>query len=406
MLEPRNELPRIRDAAERLRPYIRRTPTVYSYTFSESSGAEVYLKLENLQRTGSFKVRGALNRVLVLPAEQRERGLIAASAGNHAQGVALAAKLVGVAATIVMPTATALIKIQRTEGYGATVVLHGENYDAAQRHAGQLARERGLTPIHPFDDPDVIAGQGTVGLEILEEVPELDAIVVPIGGGGLISGVALAVKAVAPKIRVIGVQARGASPMVQSFRAGHVVRVDKPDTIAEGIRVGNVGRLTYEVVRHCVDECIEVEESEILDAVVQTMEKSKVVAETAGVAGIAALIAGRVRDAKRVCAIVSGGNIDLNLLARIIESGLAHSGRTHSLALRLTDTPGQLARMLEVLTEQQCNILDIQHYRSGWRVPIGYVDVEVLVEVRRAGAGTQLDTALRERGYDVRASGG
>lgn len=405
MLEPRNEIRRIRAAAERLQPYIRRTPTVYSYTFSESSGADVYLKLENLQRTGSFKVRGALNRVLALSEPERARGLVAASAGNHAQGVALAAKLAGVPATIVMPTGTALIKIQRTEGYSAEVVLHGENYDAAQRHAAELVRTRGLVPIHAFDDPDVIAGQGTVGLEILEEVPELDAIVVPIGGGGLISGVALALKAVAPNIRVIGVQARGAAPMVRSFHSGRLENLARPETIAEGIRVGAPGKLAFEVVRACVDECVEVEESEILEAVVQSMEKSKVVAEAAGVAAIAALIAGRVRDTKRVCAIVSGGNIDLNLLARIIESGLAQSGRTHAIALRLPDIPGQLARVLEVLTEQQCNILDVQHYRSGWRVPLGAVDVEVLVEVRRAGAGALLDAALRERGFDVRSVG-
>jgi threonine dehydratase len=406
MLEPRNELPRIRDAAERLRPYIRRTPTVYSYTFSEGSGCDVYLKLENLQRTGSFKVRGALNRVLALPEAQRARGLVAASAGNHAQGVALAAKLVGAPATIVMPLATALIKIQRTEGYGATVVLHGENYDAAQRHAGELAARHGLVPIHPFDDPEVIAGQGTVGLEVLEEVPELDAIVVPIGGGGLISGIALAVKALAPSIRVIGVQARGAAPMVRSFRAGRPERVERPETIAEGIRVGTVGRLTYEVVRACVDECVEVEDAEIQEAVVQTMEKSKVVAEAAGVAAVAALIGGHVRDCKRVCAIVSGGNIDLNLLARIIEAGLAQSGRTHALALRLPDVPGQLAKVLDVLADQQCNILEVQHYRSGWRVPLGAVDVEVLVEVRRAGGGALLDAVLREQGFDVRSGSG
>jgi threonine dehydratase len=300
---------------------------------------------------------------------------------------------------------TPQLKIDAVKTLGGEVLLHGDSYSDAYEHASQLCERDQLTFVHPFDDPDVIAGQGTVGLEILEELPELDAIVVPIGGGGLISGVALALKAVAPNVRVIGVQARGASPMVQSFRAGRAISVERPDTIAEGIRVGTPGRLTFEVVRACVDECVEVEEAEILEAVVQTMEKSKVVAEAAGVAAVAALIAGRVRDAKRVCAIVSGGNIDLNLLARIIESGLAQSGRTHAIALRLPDTPGQLARVLDVLTEQQCNILDVQHYRSGWRVPLGSVDVEVLVEVRRAGAGVLLDAALRERGFDVRSVG-
>lgn len=402
-IAPLAALERIRSAAERIGPYIRRTPTVYSYTFSETSGCEVFLKLENLQRTGSFKVRGALNKVLGLAPDQLRRGLVAASAGNHAQGVALAAKVAGVHATIVMPLSTAVIKIQRTEGYGAEVVLHGENYDAAQRHAHELERERGLTLIHPFDDGDIIAGQGTLGVEVLEEVEDLDAVIVPIGGGGLIAGVVLAVKALSPKTRVIGVQAIGAAPMVHSFLRGTRVHVEKPETIAEGIRVGVVGDLTYEIVRRHVDECVTVGEAELIDAVVQTLEKSRVVAETAGVAAIAALIAGRVLGAKRVCAVVSGGNIDLNLIARIIESGLASSGRTHSLRLRVTDVPGQLAGVLDILAETQCNILDIQHYRAGWKVPVGFVDVDILVETRRAGAGAHVEEMLRRRGFDVRA---
>ena len=403
--DPAAALPRIREAAARIGSYVRRTPTVYSYTFSESAGLDVWLKLENLQRTGSFKIRGALNKLLALDPEQRSRGLIAASAGNHAQGVALAARLCEAPATIVMPRSTALIKIQRTEGYGGEVLLHGANYDEAQERARELAAERGLTLVHPFDDEAILLGQGTLGLETIEDVQDLDAIVVPIGGGGLISGLALAVKAVAPHVRIVGVQARGASPMVQSFARGEKVRVEHPDTIAEGIRVGTVGELTYELVRRHVDACVAVEEADIIEAVLQTMEKSKVVAETAGVAGIAALIAGKVGqlfpDARRVCAIVSGGNIDLNLLARIIESGLANQGRLHLVRVRMEDTPGQLSAVLEVLTEFQTNVLDVQHQRAGWKVPLGFVDVEILVETRRAGAGEQIDAALRERGFDL-----
>lgn len=402
-IEPEAALLEIRAAAERLAPYVRRTPMVYSYTFSESSGCEVWLKLENLQRTGSFKVRGALNKILSLDPERLERGLIAASAGNHAQGVALAAKLAGSRATIVMPVSTAIVKVQRTESYGAEVVLHGENYDAAQRRARELANERDLTLIHPFDDAAIAYGQGTVGLEIVEEVPDLDAVVVPIGGGGLVAGVALAIKALSPRTRVIGVQARGASPMVQSFRRGEKVRVEQPTTIAEGIRVGMVGDLTYDVVRRCVDECVTVEESEIVDAVVQAMEKSKVVAETAGVAGLAALMAGKVTHAKRVCAIVSGGNIDLNLVARILENGLERAGRLHNVRVRVGDTPGTLARILETVAQNQCNIVDVQHYRAGWKVPLGMVDIELLVETRKSGAGDALDAALRAQGFDVRS---
>jgi threonine dehydratase len=398
---PRLSLERIRAAARVIASHARRTPTVYSYTFSESAGCDVFLKLENLQRTGSFKVRGALNKIESLTPAERARGLVAASAGNHAQGVALAAKLSGARATIVMPESTPLIKIQRTESYGAEVVLRGSTYDDAQRSAREIVEESGATLVHPFDDASVIFGQGTIGLEVLEEVQDVDTIVVPIGGGGLIAGIALAVKALAPRVRIVGVQAAGSASMVRSLEAGRAVAIDRPDTIADGIRVGRPGKLTFDIVRHFVDACVTVEDREITEAVVQTMEKSKIVAETGGVAAIAALIAGKVSGAKRVCAIVSGGNIDLNLLARIIESGLASSGRYHLVRLHLRDVPGQLSRVLDTLSEAQSNVLDVQHYRAGWKVPLGFVDVEILVETRRAGDGASIDSKLRERGFVV-----
>jgi len=399
-------LERIREAARVLAPHVRRTPTVSSYTFSESAGCEVFLKLESLQRTGALKLRGALFKMHSLGAEERARGVIAASAGNHAQGVALAARLCGAPATIVMPVSTALVKVRGTEEYGAEVVLHGENWNESQELATQLARERGLVPMHPFDDPLVIAGQGTVGLEVIDDVPELDAIVVPVGGGGLIAGIALAVKALRPGVRVIGVQAEGAAPTVRSFHGGERVAVASPRTVAEGIRVGTVGEHTFGVIRRYVDDCVTVADEDIVHAVTQTMEKSRVVAEAAGVAGIAALIAGRVTDARRVCAVVSGGNIDLNQLARIIELGLANQGRTHLVRLRMHDAPGQLKLVLDVLRESGANILDIQHYRAGWKVPLGFVDVEILLEVRRPGQGVELDRALREQGFDLRGDPG
>lgn len=395
-------LAHIRAAAERLSPFIRRTPTVYSHTFSESSGLEVFLKLENLQRTGSFKARGALNKVLAMPKETLTRGLVAASAGNHAQGVALAARIAGATATIVMPTSTPIIKVQRTESYGADVVLFGENYDASQKHAARLAAERGATLVHPFDDPWIVCGQGTCGLEVVDELNDIDAVVVPIGGGGLISGMAIAIKAVSPKTRVIGVQAAGASPMVQSFLTGTKTRVANPTTIADGIRVGYVGELTFEIVRRYVDECVTVEEDEIVDAVLQSMEKSKIVAETGGVPGIAAILAGKVKNARRVLTVVSGGNIDLNLIARIVENGLERAGRTHLVRLRTTDTPGQLVAILGVLAANHCNVTDIQHFRAGFKVPLGMVDLDILVETRKAGAGLLVDAALRAQGYDLR----
>ncbi|MFT7541606.1 MAG: threonine dehydratase, partial [Gammaproteobacteria bacterium] len=302
------------EARDRIAAHVRKTPVVTSYTFSEGAERDVRMKLENLQRTGSFKLRGALNKVLTLDQGTRQRGMIAASAGNHAQGLALASKLAGAPATVVMPESTALVKVRRTEDYGATVVLKGKTWDESHAHAMQLSRERGLYYVHPFDDPAVIAGQGTLGLEILEQLPDLKTLVVPIGGGGLIAGVSLAIKAVAPQVRIVGVQAKGADAMVRSFHAGERLSSKNPQTIAEGIRVGTPGELTFEIIRGLVDDCVTVEEPEIVDAVLQTLEKSKVAAETAGVVGVAALAAGRVGGEDPVCALISGGNIDLNFL--------------------------------------------------------------------------------------------
>lgn len=399
-----SHLERIRRAAREIGAWLRRTPTVYSYTFSESSGAQVYLKLENLQRTGSFKLRGALWKILALTPEARARGLVAASAGNHAQGVALAARLQGAHATIVMPEATALNKIRRTEGYGAEVILHGASWDESAARAEELVRARGATLVHPFDDELVIEGQGTVGLEILEDLPEVETIVVPIGGGGLAAGLALAVKALRPAVRVIGVQAEGARAMADSFVHGARRPSANPRTIADGIRVGTPGQRTFELVHALVDEVVTVSDEEITDAVVQTLEKSKVVAETAGVAGMAALAARRfaLRPDEKVCAVVSGGNIDLNLLARLIESGLAAQGATHLVRVRIPDVPGQLYQVLGLLAETRCNILDVQHYRAGWQVPVGFVDVEVLLETRHAAHGREIEALLRSRGFAVR----
>jgi len=402
-LTPESALPEICRAAERLAPYIRRTPTIYSHSLSELSELEVWLKLENLQRTGAFKIRGALNKVLGLPRAQLERGLVAASAGNHAQGVALAAKLAGARATIVMPLATPIVKVHGTERYGAEVVLAGDNYDAAQKVATSLAAERGATLIHPFDDEQVVLGQGTAGLELMEDVQGLDAVVIPIGGGGLIAGMALAIKARSPSTRVIGVQAAGAAPTVEAFLTGKPARVERPTTLADGIRVGVTGALTLPIIRRCVDDCITVEEDEIVDAVVQAMEKSKVVAEAAGVAGVAAILAHKVKGAKRVATVICGGNIDLNQIARILENGLERAGRTHHVRVRVADTPGQLAKLVTIVAQSQCNIVDVQHLRAGWQVPLGWVDIDVLVETRRADAGAQLDVALRAAGFEIRA---
>lgn len=390
----------IRAARERIRPYVRATPTVYSYTFSEAASCDVHLKLENLQRTGSFKVRGALNRILTLPEADRARGLVAASAGNHAQGVALSAQLAGCSAKIVMPTSTALTKIERTQGYGAEVVLFGDNYDEAAAFARELVEREGRTMVHPFDDWEVIHGQGTVGLEILEQVPDVSTVIMPIGGGGLIAGVALAIKALRPDVKVIGVQAEGASPMVQSIQEGEKRVVASPKTLAEGIRVGRVGDRTYEVVRRFVDRTLTVTEDEIALAVVELMEKNKVVAEAAAVTPVAAIQSGRVRLSGSVCAVISGGNIDLTLLGRLIESGLARQGRIGLLRLRLDDRPGQLHGVLDAIAGLGANVKDVRHDRAGWKVPVGAVEVEVLVELRASQDLESLYSKLAVRGFE------
>jgi threonine dehydratase len=300
-----------------------------------------------------------------------------------------------------MPLATALIKVRRTEGYGAAVVLHGQSYDEAQAEALRLAASEGRTLIHPFDDFDVMAGQGTVSLELLAQVPAVDTVVVPVGGGGLIAGMAYALKALRPEVRLVGVQAAGSAPVVASLAAGRRVTMDDPRTIADGIRVGSPGEQTLPIIRALVDEVVTVEEAEITDAVVQTLLMSKVVAEAAGVAGVAALLSGKVRGGKIICAVLSGGNIDLNLLGRMIESGLAQQGFYHLAVVRLVDAPGQLQRVVDVLRETKSNIVDVQHHRAGWKVPVGYVDVEVLAETRHPGQGGEIDRRLRAAGLEL-----
>ncbi|MEM7516091.1 MAG: threonine ammonia-lyase [Planctomycetota bacterium] len=393
----------IREARERIKDHVRRTPLVTSYTFSEEAERDVHMKLENLQRTGAFKLRGALNKVAQLDAESRKRGVIAASAGNHAQGLALAATLSEVKSLIVMPESTALIKVRRTEDYGAEVVLHGKTWDESHQHATALAEERGLYYVHPFDDPDIIAGQGTVGLEILEQLPDVRTVVSCVGGGGLCAGVALALKAQHPEIHMVGVQAQGADAMVQSFEADELLTVEHPNTIAEGIRVGRPGELTFELVRRHVDQMVSVSEQEIVDAVLQTLQKSKVVAETGGVVSAAALAApGRVGGEDPVCAILSGGNIDLNFLGRLIQNGLAAQGFYFPLVVRINDQPGQLQTILGVISNHSANIVDIEHRRHGWQVPIGTVDVSILLEVRREGEGEGIAADLVAAGFEVR----
>ena len=393
-LEPKPALERIRAAAEAIEPHVLDTPTLRNFGLSKLTGQEVHLKLEVLQRTGAFKVRGALNKILHLSPEDRARGVIAASAGNHAQGVGMAAELVGVPATIVMPSSTPIIKVERTKSYGAHVELEGAHYEEAYQHARKLAEQTGATMVHPFDDPEVLLGQGTIALVLDRDLPEVDAVVVPVGGGGLIAGIALGLAALRPGVAVIGVQAENAAPMAASFRAGKSVQVERPNTIADGIQVGRVGDLTFPLVQRHVKDVLTVSEEQIAQAIVSGVEQAKVVLEGAGAAGLAALLSGQLKAYPRVALVLCGGNIDLNRLARVIESGLATAGRYHVLRAALPDRPGALADVTAKLAEQRINILEITHYRQGWKVPLGQVHVEILVETRGKRDASELEKLL------------
>src|SRR5512140_3839357 len=335
----------IRPALGRIREHVHLTPCSRSETLSRLTGTSAYLKLENLHKTGAYKERGALNKLLTLDAAERARGLIAASAGNHAQGVAYPAGRLGVAATIVMPETTPIIKVASTRAHGARVVLHGGGYDEAYSEARRLEQAEGLTFVHPFDDPGVIAGQGTIGLELLEQVPELEAVVVPVGGGGLISGIGVALKARRPGIRVIGVQTELLPSLGAALEAGKPVTLDPAQSLADGIAVKRTGELTLEHAQRVVDEVVTVSEEEIASAILYLLENEKTVVEGAGAVGVAALMNHRVAGVagRKVVSVVSGGNIDVNLIARIIERGLVKDGRLVRISVALMDKPGQLA---------------------------------------------------------------
>ncbi len=391
----------IEQAREILSRVLSPTPVLAAPAFSVSGGREVVLKAENLQRTGSFKIRGAYNRISRLSGS---RGVIAASAGNHAQGVGLAARMAGLPATIVMPVETPLIKVDRTRALGAEVILHGSSYEEAYRKASDLQGERGLTFVHAYEDRDVIAGQGTTGLEILEARPDTDLVVVPVGGGGLISGIALAVKTIAPATRVVGVQARGAAPAVRAYRGEHDVEIASPVTIADAIRFKKASGVTIPILRTHVDDMVEVDEEEISEAIVRLMEESKIVAEGAGAVGLAALLSGRLPESRVTCLVVSGGNIDLNMASRVLEQGLAKSNRFLVLRCPIVDKPGRLLAILTHMADQHVNVLDVHHYRAGWKVPLGLVEVEMLVETRNAEHADEIIRSLEAAGYEVSRS--
>jgi threonine dehydratase len=386
-------------AAARLRGRIHRTPCLQSRTFSDLCGGPVWLKYENLQRTGSYKIRGALNRILTLPDEARAHGVIAASAGNHAQGVAVAAAMAGVEATIVMPRQAPLAKVAATKGYGARVVLHGDVFDESHAEALRIAERENLTYIHPFDDPAVMAGQGTVALEILEDAPDIDQLVVPIGGGGLIAGCGVVAS---KRVRVIGVQAAGANATYLAFHDSFDGPLQHPATIADGLLTRAPGKRTLPIIRSYVDDVVTVSDESIAEAVVLLFERAKTVAEPAGAVALAALLSGAVKASSRgTCAVISGGNIDPNLMDRLLQFGLSAAGRHLRVRTELRDRPGELVRVSTIIAEQGANIFEVVHHRLGSSPSFNVVDLELTLEVRDRAHGEALLRALRSDGYSA-----
>lgn len=401
------QLKDIRAARESLRGVIANTPVLQDETLSKELGLRVYFKAECLQRAGSFKLRGAYNKIHHLTDEEKTRGVIAPSAGNHAQGVALAAQLNHIRAVIVMPRHAPLTKVEATRGFGAEVVLHGETFDDAAAHAQRLAQQHGYTPVHAFNDQLVIAGQGTIGLELLEALPDLTCLVVPIGGGGLISGIATAVKTLKPGVRVIGVQAAGCSAVRPSLEAGHPVQVSAAQTIADGIAVKRPGEITLEIIKRLVDDVVTVSEEEIARGIVHCGQHAKLVVEGAGAAGMAAILAGTVtfQPTDVIATVLCGGNIDGNLLARVIEQVMVRQGRYILLKLAVIDRPGALARVVDCLAEVGANIIDVFHRRAMWLAPLGKVGVELALEVRDEPHGLEVIRHLEQAGYLVEREG-
>jgi threonine dehydratase len=396
----------VQAALGRIRDRIYLSPCARTETLSRLTGTHAFLKLENLQMTGAYKERGALNKLLCLPEAEKRRGLIAASAGNHAQGVAYHAGRLGVTATIVMPETTPIMKVANTRAHGARVVLFGANFDEAYAESRRLEQAEGLTFIHPFDDPEVIAGQGTIGLEIAEQVPEVDAVLVPIGGGGLASGVAVALKALRPGVKVIGVEADLIPCMRAAVAAGHPVTLDPASTLADGIAVKRAGDLTFEHVRRLVDEIVTVTEEEIASAILYLLEKEKTVVEGAGAVGVAALMHRKVHglEGKRVVPIISGGNIDVNLIARIIERGLVKDGRLVRVSVALMDKPGQLAIVSSIIAGVRANVIEVHHTRA-FASRFGDTTLQLTLETRGPEHVEEILEALRQRGYTVEQMG-
>lgn len=396
-----NHRENILKAKANLEGVIKPTPLIYSDFFSKEYGCNIYLKPENFQVTGSFKIRGAYNKIANLSQEDARKGIITSSAGNHAQGIAFSAQKKGIQSTIVMPNVTPLLKVDATKAYGSEVIIHGDVYDEAYNKAIQLSEEKGYTFVHPFDDYDVLCGQGTIGLEILDELEQIDEVLIPIGGGGLVSGIALAIKTMKPEIKIIGVEPVGAMSMKISIDEGRVTRLSDVKTSAEGVAVKQPGELTFAIVENYVDEIIAVSEKDIMENVLLLLEKHKMIAETAGVVSLAALRK-RAHPGKNIVCLISGGNIDVVTISSIINHGLTSRGRIMCFGVELPDKPGQLLKVAQLLAENGANVIELEH--NQFKAIDRYsnkVVLEVTVETNGHDHIKQVIDALEDHGFSI-----
>ena len=387
-------------AKEKLSKVLLKTSLIHSPIFSKEAGNEVYIKPENLQKTGSFKIRGAYNKITNLNDEEKKKGVIASSAGNHAQGVAYGAKESGIKAVIVMPKSTPLIKVESTKQYGAEVVLHGDVYDDAFKKAKELEEKEGYIFVHPFDDEDVIHGQGTIALEILEELPETDIILVPIGGGGLISGIACAAKILKPEIKIIGVEPDGAASAYEAIKEDKVVELKEANTIADGTAVKKIGNITFEYIKKYVDEIITVSDYELMEAFLLLVEKHKIIAENSGILSLAALKKLKEKN-KKVVSVVSGGNIDVLMISSMINKGLIRRDRIFNFSVNIPDKPGELAKVVDLIAQQGANVVKLEHNQFKNLSRFKDIELQITVETNGSEHIQNLTQAFEEKGYEI-----
>ncbi|PHH96761.1 threonine ammonia-lyase [Fusobacterium nucleatum] len=387
-------------AKEKLSKVLLETHLIYSPIFSKESGNKVFIKPENLQKTGSFKIRGAYNKISNLTVDEKKRGVIASSAGNHAQGVAYGAKESGIKAVIVMPKSTPLIKVESTKQYGAEVILHGDVYDDAYKKAKELEEKEGYVFVHPFNDEDVLDGQGTIALEILEELPETDIILVPIGGGGLISGIACAAKILKPEIKIIGVEPEGAASAYEAIKENKVVELKEANTIADGTAVKKIGDLNFEYIKKYVDEIITVSDYELMEAFLLLVEKHKIIAENSGILSVAAIKKMKEKN-KKVVSVISGGNIDVLMISSMINKGLIRRDRIFNFSINIPDKPGELAKVVDLIAELGANVVKLEHNQFKNLSRFKDVELQVTVETNGSEHIKNLVQTFEEKGYEI-----